>query len=289
MGEELERFVHTNGVTLHVIEAGPQAGPLVIFLHGFPEFWYGWRHQIASVAAAGYRVWAVDQRGYNLSEKPVGIAAYNLDVLANDIVGLIDVAGQNQATVIGHDWGAAVAWWLATRYPQRLYRLVVLNVPHPEVMWSVVARNPEQLLRSTYIAFFQVPRVPEALLSARGWDRLAQLLLKTSRPGAFSDDDLIRYRAAWSQPGAFTAMLNWYRAIVQKPPQRVHNPRITVPTLVLWGVHDAALSKELAQPSVDLCDRGKLIFFANATHWLQHEEPERVNTLIAEFLVGSFD
>ncbi len=277
-------MVETNGITLHVAQAGPIAGPLVILLHGFPEFWYSWRHQIGYFAEAGYRVWAPDQRGYNTSDKPQGVSAYNLDLLAKDVIGLIDAAGVERAYLVGHDWGAAVARWVASKYPERLERLVILNVPHPSVMWRMIWRNPAQMLRSWYVAFVQIPRLPEALARVNNWQALVRALRSSSRPGTFSDDDLESYRQAWSQPGAFTAMLNWYRAILRQPPKPSRNSRIAVPTLMIWGVHDVALERELAQPSIDLCERGQLVFFEDATHWVQHEEPARVNQLIGEFL-----
>lgn len=281
-----ETYVPTNSITLHVVEAGPETGPLVILLHGFPEFWYGWRHQIGPLAEAGYRVWAPDQRGYNTSEKPKGIAAYNLDALAADIVGLIDAAGREKAFVVGHDWGAVVAWRMANRYPERLERVVILNVPHPAVMQRYVLTHPRQMVRSLYVLFFQIPRLPEALARRDNWRGVVEALRQSSRPGAFADDDFDRYREAWSQPGAFTAMLNWYRAFVRGPRKTLESSRITVPTLMLWGVHDVALERGLAERSIAMCEKGRLIFFEEATHWLQHEEPARVNELIVEFMTS---
>ncbi|WP_420151475.1 alpha/beta fold hydrolase [Spirosoma sp.] len=275
-------FVETNGLRLHVVQAGPSDGQLVILLHGFPEFWYGWRHQIDTLAKTGFCVWAPDQRGYNLSDKPSGIAAYGLDTLAADVVGLIDAAGRQKAVIVGHDWGAAVAWWTAVLYPERIERLIVLNVPHPMVMQRFARRDMGQMLRSWYIGFFQLPWVPEALSHLGNWSMPVQTLRSTSRPGTFTDADLQQYRTAWSQPGAFTAMVNWYRAALQKPPARQPSIRVTVPTLLIWGVRDQFLKREMAQLSVDLCDTGRIVFFENATHWVQHEEAQRVNELITD-------
>src|SRR4051794_28893294 len=147
----------TNGVMLHAVAAGPGDGPLVILLHGFPEFWYGWRHQIEPLAAAGFRVLVPDQRGYNLSDKPKKIPAYNLDVLARDVVGLIDDAGAARACVVGHDWGGAVAWWLGVKHPERLAKLALLNIPHPLVMRRALRRSSEQRRKSSYMFSFQLP------------------------------------------------------------------------------------------------------------------------------------
>ena len=273
-----------NGINLHVVQHGPRAGRLVILLHGFPEFWYGWRRQIPFLASAGYRVWAPDQRGYNLSDKPSGIAAYTLDQLGADVISLLDAAGQETAYLIGHDWGAAVAWWVASKYPARLARMVIINVPHGAVLMKHLRSNPAQISKSWYMFFFQFPYLAEILIPLRNWHMFAKTLTNSSRPGTFTNDDLDKYRQAWSQPKALTSMLNWYRAVMQRPPKPPENMRITVPTLLIWGAQDKFLGRELARPSIDLCDDGRLVFFEDATHWVQHEEAGRVNELIDTFL-----
>ncbi len=274
-------LIKTNGVNLHVVQAGPEDGPLVILLHGFPEFWYGWRKQIDFLAEQGYRVWAPDQRGYNISEKPNGIAAYNLNELSADVIGLIDAAGRETAILVGHDWGAAVAWWTACKYPQRLSKLVILNVPHQNVFRKTVLNDREQTMRSWYMGFFQIPFIPETLMGVMS-EAFARGMQSSSKPGAFTDEDMIEYKKAWAQPGALKSMINWYRSIIQQPPKSP-DPRVKVPTLILWGKKDAYLKWEMAQASVELCDNGKLIYFDNATHWIAHEEPDRVNQLMLEF------
>ncbi|MFO7536979.1 MAG: alpha/beta hydrolase [Chloroflexota bacterium] len=278
------QYVKTNGIQLHVVQAGPVDGPLLILLHGFPEFWSGWRRQIPALVAAGYRVWVPDQRGYNLSDKPAGIGSYNLDLLAEDVVGLIEAAGVETAVVIGHDWGANVAWWLAAKQPQRLSKMVVMNVPHWAVMARHLRQSRAQLRKSWYIFFFQLPWLPEALIRRNNWAQAVWALKGSSRPGTFSETDLEQYRRAWSQPGAMTGMINWYRAIMQKRPTSSPNPLIRVPTLLIWGAQDRFLDQEMAQPSVDLCENGRLALIPEATHWVQHEEAEQVNELIITFL-----
>jgi pimeloyl-ACP methyl ester carboxylesterase len=273
-------FVETNGVRLHVVQAGPETGPLIILLHGFPEFWYGWHQQIDALAEVGYRVWVPDQRGYNLSDKPQGVAAYGLDTLVADVVGLIDAAGWQKAVVVGHDWGAAVAWWTAVSHPDRVERLVALNVPHPVVMQRFARRDLGQLRRSWYIGFFQIPFLPEKLLNWQKGRLLARTLRSSSEPGTFSDADLEQYHAAWSQPGAIRSMINWYRAALQAPTARRPSIRVTVPTLLIWGVRDRFLKRDMAQASIDLCDNGRVVFLPT-THWVQHEDGERV----VEFIV----
>ena len=170
---------------MHVAEAGPADGPLVVLLHGFPEFWYGWRHQIGALAAAGYRVLAPDQRGYHLSDRPRGLDAYAVDRLAADVIGLIAARGRDTATVVGHDWGAGVAWWLALRHPSWLERMAILNVPHPAVLLRHLRRDPTQWLRSWYILFFQLPRLPEALLRANDYAGMARGLRRSAQAGTF--------------------------------------------------------------------------------------------------------
>ena len=153
MDNLIKGFIQTNGIRLHVVQAGTENGPLVILLHGFPEYWYGWRHQIEPLAAAGFWCWAPDQRGYNLSDKPEGVDAYRIDTLAGDILGLIEAAGQDKAVIVGHDWGAAVAWHLATYYPERVEKLCILNVPHPSVMVQTLRKGFVQLRKSWYMFF----------------------------------------------------------------------------------------------------------------------------------------
>lgn len=276
-------FVDITGqspVRLHVVQAGPTEGPLLILLHGFPEFWYGWKHQIDALAEAGFWVWAPDQRGYNLSDKPADIKSYALDTLVADVVGLIDAAGRQKAVVVGHDWGAAVAWWTAVSFPERVERLVVLNVPHPVAMKKFASRDVGQMLRSWYIGFFQLPIVPEWFARLGNATALVKALLGSSRPGTFRRADLEQYKAAWLQPGAIKGMINWYRAALRIPPAKRPSIRVTVPTLLIWGIRDQFLKREMAQLSMDLCDKGRVVFFEDATHWVQHEEAKRVNELI---------
>jgi pimeloyl-ACP methyl ester carboxylesterase len=279
-----EHYIPTNGITLHVMAAGPADGPLVILLHGFPEFWYGWRRQIPALAAAGYRVLVPDQRGYNRSDKPRGLSAYRTNVLAADIVGLLDTTGRAQAAIIGHDWGAMVAWVLALEHPERVARLAILNVPHPAVMEDNLRHNMRQRMRSVYAAFFQLPGLPEGLLRAGNWRVLAEGMRRSARPGSFSVADLRRYRAAWARPGAITAMLNWYRAALRRPPHRPADPRVRVPTLMIWGAGDQALGREMAPQSIALCDDGRLHVIEDASHWVQHDAADRVNALLLDFL-----
>ena len=271
-------------VRLHAVEAGPPDGPLVILLHGFPEFSHGWRRQVGPLAEAGFRVLAPDQRGYNLSDKPGRVEDYRIDRLAGDVLRLAERAGRQHFSVVGHDWGGIVAWWLAIHHPDRLERAAILNAPHPATLARHMTAHPTQLLRSWYVAFFQIPGLPERLATAARFRLLERSMRSSSRPGTFTDDDLARYRAAWAQPGALTAMINWYRALRLNP--RPSTDRVRVSTLVIWGDRDAFLDRRLAEAAAALCDDARVEHLEDATHWVQHEEPERVNRLLIRFLRG---
>lgn len=282
--ELVSTYLNTNGIRLHVMQSGPQSGIPVMLLHGYPEFWVGWRKQISGLGAAGCRVIVPDQRGCNLSDKPKGIGAYRLDVLVEDICGLIDALEYEKVNLVGHDWGAIVAWMLAIKHPERLHRLGIINVPHPAVMRRFLTRDLEQMRRSLYAVFFQIPWLPELLLRAGNWSVAANGLRRSAKPGAFTDEDIKKYKEAWSQPGAMTAMLNWYRAAFWYRPEITNDMRVHVRTLMLWGVKDPALTYRMARPSIDYCEDGNLIFFPEATHWIQHEEAEEVNRHLLQFV-----
>jgi epoxide hydrolase 4 len=270
------------GVRLHYVEAGK--GPLVVLLHGFPEFWYSWRRQIEPLAAAGFHVVAPDMRGYNLSEKPRGRRAYDLPLLAGDIAGLIGHFGVERADVVGHDWGAAVAYGVASLHPDSVRRLAILNVPHPARMLAGL-KTVKQLRKSWYMFFFQLPFLPEWLFRRNDF-AIGKRVLRTSSPGSFSDADLRRYVEAWSQAGALTAMIDYYRAALRQSPRGATSRMrpIEAPTLVIWGERDIALGSELAEPEARWVKDVRMEWLPEATHWVQHDEPERVNKLLLDFL-----
>jgi epoxide hydrolase 4 len=275
-------FFQLKDIRLHAVMAGPTDGPIVILLHGFPEFWYGWRRQIEALADAGFRVIVPDQRGYNLSSKPNGVAAYALTELVSDVVAIADQLGQPKVFLAGHDWGAAVAWSAAILHPERIAKLVVLNVPHPSVMRKFLSTRPRQLLRSWYMFCFQLPWLPEVLFAADDHRAGVRALVDSSRAGTFSEEDLAQYRAAWTQPGALTGMINWYRALFRVR-TKFQDPTVRVPTCILWGESDAFLLAEMARESLRYCTNGELFTFPNATHWVHHEETARVSELLIEF------
>ncbi len=269
-------------VRLHYVEAGE--GPLVVLLHGFPEFWFSWRFQIPALAAAGFRVVAPDMRGYNLSSRPRGARAYDTDRLAADVRDLIRERGAERAFVAGHDWGAGAAWIAAMNHPEVVERLAILNVPHPRRMLQGL-RTPRQLAKSWYILFFQLPWLPELSARAGGWWGWRRVF-EEARPGAFTPSDIERYVEAWSQPGAPTAMLNFYRAALRQTPRSAERRirRVEAPTLVIWGQRDRHLGAELAEPErADVPNLERVVRLPEASHWVHQDEPERVSDLLIDF------
>jgi pimeloyl-ACP methyl ester carboxylesterase len=276
-------YLQTNGVRLHVILAGPQDGPLVVLLHGFPEFWRGWLKQIEPLAAAGFRVVVPDQRGYNLSDVPKAVRAYRLEELGKDVVGLLDALGRTDCYLVGHDWGAMVAWHTALTFPERVAKLAILNVPHPAVMVDFLKKNPSQLRKSWYIAFFQIPMLADWLVSRDNFSYAAAALTRSSRRGTFGEADLAEYRQAWKNSGGLTGMLNWYRALVRYRPARTTDQHLHMPVRILWGKRDAFLSFEMAEASAQYCDQAEVTLFEKATHWVQHEEAAAVSAALIDF------
>lgn len=283
--QEVEfHLIETNGIRLHTAVAGPEDGGLVVLLHGFPEFSYGFHHQMEELAASGYRVVAPDQRGYHLSDKPEQIEDYTINKLSDDIAGLIEAFGETSAIVIGHDWGGAVAWHLAAAKPEYVKKLVAINIPHPAAMPRVFLKNPLQWLKSSYMAFFQLPEVPEKLMAANDFESMKQAMKGTARPDAFTEQELVQYKDAWSQPGALTGMLNWYRAIRKGSLMQMPKAPLRMPVRIIWGLGDQFLSPMLATESLKFCENAELVWVGEATHWVHHEQPEIVNRLIKEFL-----
>jgi len=265
---------------LHYVEAGD--GPLIVLLHGFPEFWFGWRLQISPLAAAGFRVVAPDMRGYNLSSRPAGVAPYAADKLANDVRGLIQERGAESALLVGHDWGGTVAWYTAMNHPEVVDRLAILNAAHPRTL-SHGLRHPGQLRKSWYFFFFELPELPEAIVHADRW-RFFRHFLRDARP-PYTPEEIDRYIEAWSQPGAAGAMINYYRESVRQSPHAEAQLRpISAPTLVVWGQGDRYLGPDLAEPDHDdVPNLDRVERLPDASHWVHHDEPERVTQLLIEF------
>ena len=276
-----EGYAEIGDVRLHYVEAGD--GPLVVLLHGFPEFWYGWRLQIQPLAAAGFRVVAPDMRGYNLSSRPEGVAAYNGDLLAADIRNLIHERGAESAMLVGHDWGGSVAWATAMNHPEVVNRLAILNAAHPRKLTQGL-HHPGQLKKSWYFFFFDLPDVPESVVHADDW-HFFRHFLRDAKP-AYTQAEMDRYIEAWAQPGAARGMINYYRSSVRQSPKKAEAALrpIEAPTLVIWGEDDRYLGQELAEPDHDdVPNLDRVERIAGASHWVHHDEAERVTHLLADF------
>jgi pimeloyl-ACP methyl ester carboxylesterase len=283
----VHRYAELGDVRLHYVEAG--TGPLVILLHGFPEFWYSWRHQITALATAGYHAVAPDMRGYNLSDKPSAVHDYRIDLLARDVARLIRACGAERATVVGHNWGAGVAWQFAMSYPTMLDRLVIMNVPHP-IQFLRGMRTWRQLRKSWYIFFFQIPRLPEAILSAGDFSMVRRIFRSDpARTDAFTEEDIDWYIGALRVPGALTGAINYYRALFRRNPVKTRGSlkRIDAPVLVIWGERDRFLGPELAVPDRKWVPDQRVERLPGASHWVQVDQPEAVNRLLLAFLQES--
>jgi pimeloyl-ACP methyl ester carboxylesterase len=274
-----------HGVELHVVTAGPASGHPIILLHGFPDFWYGWRHQIDALAARGFRLIIPDQRGYGESDKPAEVAAYDICELSGDVLGLMDALQLRRASLVGHDFGGAVAWWIAANHPERVERLVILNCPHFAV-YRRAHLGLEQLARSWYVYALVTPRLSERACRACRYQALIRLGPGT-RDGGMRAEDASVYRAAWARPGVVHGMIAWYRAMIPALFRRFPHTRIAAPTLLLWGKRDPFLASAMARPSIELCDRGELVMLDHATHWLHWDLPDYVNTRIGDWLAGT--
>lgn len=273
--------IYTNGINLHYVTQGE--GDLMLFLHGFPECWYSWRHQIPEFAR-DHKVVAIDLRGYNDSDKPSDPSAYKMSELVADVKGVIEGLGYQRCTLIGHDWGGAIAWNFADEYPQFLDRLIILNLPHP-AKFSQGLRTLQQLLKSWYIFFFQIPYLPEFLIQLNDYQ-----VLETAFEGmavkkdAFSQADIDFYKNAFAKRGALTAAINYYRNAFQSGIIEKNWSILEVPTLMIWGEKDTALGKELTYGTERYVRDFQIRYIPNCSHWVQQEQPDLVNQYIQEFI-----
>ncbi|GAC1416760.1 MAG: alpha/beta hydrolase [Candidatus Velthaea sp.] len=282
-------FIDANDLRFEVTASG-EGARLALLLHGFPESAYSWRYQLPMLAQLGYRVWVPNQRGYGGSSRPPNVADYAIETLLEDVAALIDVSGATSVTLIGHDWGAVVAWLFATRRIRPLERLIIMNVPHP-ALFAERLRDPRQLLRSWYAAFFQIPRIPEAILGVNGAWPIANAIARSAQDRTrFPADVLDVYRRNAAQPGALRAMLNWYRAFGRgggfARQCRLGFPPIDVPTLMIWGERDVALTKATTYGTSRYVRDLTVRYLPGVSHWVQQEAPEIVNAMLGAFLRG---
>lgn len=275
------QYIQANGIRFHYVEEGQ--GPLLILLHGFPECWYGWRNQIPELSKT-FRVVAPDMRGYNLTEKPQKVSDYEIEKLADDIAALIKTLGYEKAFVTGHDWGAAVAWAVASFHPEVVEKLAILNVPHPaEMSRAFMEFNWKQWVRSWYIFFFQLPWLPEKVVGTKRF--FTQSFNKMAmNPNAFNEEDIAVYTEAFSQPGAVRSAIAYYRAAFRSVFKKQSFPKIKCPVLVLWGVQDTALGVELTYNTAAHClQKPEILYDESSGHFVQHDNPEWVNAHLERF------
>lgn len=284
-------FITTNGIKVHCALQGE--GPAMVFLHGFPEFWYCWRRQIPAFAGK-FRAVAPDMRGYNTSAKPEGVEQYRMSVLVEDVRGLIEALEEEKVFLVAHDWGGAVAWAFAEKYPHMLHKLVILNAPHPLIFARELKSNPLQRKASEYMLLLRSSRAEE-VLSRDGYAWLREAVFNSCKdPSAYTVEDRAAYIEAWSQPGALTGSVNYYRAAgtpkapkeqgVERGETGKTNGIIGVPTLVIWGEEDVALTLSLLDGLDDYVPDLKVIRIPGATHWVQSDVPDLVNRYIWEFV-----
>ena len=282
-------FVVAGGLRFHVAACG-EGERLALCLHGFPECWYSWRHQMPLLAELGYRVWAPDLRGYGESDKPVGFREYAIERLLGDVAALIDASGSRSTTLIAHDWGAIIAWYFAIRRVRPLERLAIMNVPHPFAALPAI-RTWKQFIRSWYVLFFQLPWLPERLLGARSQRAIGEAFRRSCvNPEQFPDAVLEVFRQAAARPGALTAMLNYYRAFIRgggaRRQKRLGTRTIETPTLMLWGEQDVALTRETTYGTAAFVSDLTLRYLPQASHWVQQDAPETVNRMLRAWLSG---
>lgn len=276
-------FISTNGIQLHYVTQGD--GPLMLFLHGFPEFWYSWRKQIPEFAR-DRKVVALDLRGYNDSDKPSEQSAYVMDEFVKDVKGVIEGLGYDRCVLVGHDWGGAIAWSFAYAHPEMVEKLLILNIPHP-AKFAQGLLTPQQLLRSSYIFFFQLPLLPELMIQFDDFKVLEQAFRGMAvNKSAFADEDIEAYKNAFAKRGALTAALNYYRnAFRHGLVERSWNV-LEVPTLMIWGEDDLPLGKELSYGTEQYVRDFQIKYISKCSHWVQQEQPELVNQYIREFLAS---
>ena len=279
-------LIQTRGLRFEVTVAGGSGDKLALLLHGFPECAYSWRHQIGALAQLGYRVWAPNLRGYGKSDRPLSIAQYALEELAQDVADLIEASGSRSVALVGHDWGGAVAWTFAAYHPAKLERLVIMNAPHP-VLLRRGLRSLEQLRKSWYMVFFQLPGLPEKLLSLGDFAAIGRAFKGNAvHKERFTDEDLEVFKRNAAEPGALSAMINYYRALPRALLLGTGRglPKIETKTLLIWGEQDIALGKELTYGTDAFVRDLTVRYIADASHWVQQDRPNAVNAMLAAFL-----
>ena len=280
--------VAANGLRFHVLAAG-QGDRLALCLHGFPELAFSWRHQLPVLAEEGWLAWAPDLRGYGETDRPVGRDEYAIEKLMDDVAALIDASGARETLLIGHDWGGVIAWLFAIRRIRPLARLAIMNLPHPACFERALSRGFRQRLRSWYVLFFQLPWLPEKLFAAGKARAIGNAFRGMAvHKENFPDEVLDVYRHAALQPGALTAMINYYRALVMGGGHRRQRslgyPVLDTKTLLVWGEQDTALDITTLDGTEEFVTNLELHRLPDASHWVQQDAPDKVNEILRKWL-----
>jgi len=295
--------LYDGSIRIHYAEAGDPNKPLLLFIHGFPEFWYTWQHQLRAFRN-DYHVVAIDLRGYGESSKPQSVGDYHLSKLVEDIRQSVAALGNGKCFLVSHDWGASLSWRFTIKYPEMVKKLVICSAPHPVAMQN--RAFVKKLINSWYVYFFQCPYLPEITLKANDMELLEKMLTTPpagcTSPDAFTQDDIEAWKYTFQQPGALTAPINYYRSAIPQVPAKTEEPTgpaeqnlgsekssqsesiVKPPTLIIWGSEDVALETALAQASLQFCQQGQLKVIEGASHWVQQDRPELCNQYIRDFL-----
>jgi pimeloyl-ACP methyl ester carboxylesterase len=281
--------IHANGLDFNLNVCG-EGDRLALCLHGFPELGFSWRHQLPALASLGYRVWAPDLRGYGQTDRPRGLSQYAIEHLVEDVSALIDASGARETTLLAHDWGALIAWQFAAQRARDLERLVILNGPPPGGGSDRPSVFSRQFWRMMYVFFFQIPWLPERVLAARDYHVIEEAFRGriAAQPERFTDDVIRVYKRAAAEPGALTAMLNYYRGLLRggglKRMIARGFPIIETPTLLVWGEQDPILPPDIIADAGSWVTDLTIRFIPDAGHWVQQEAPETVNAILQEWL-----
>ena len=285
-------YVNSDDIQLHVVYSGDNENKMMIFLHGFPECWYSWRYQL-KYFSRNYLTVAPDLRGYNLSSKPESKDKYKIRYLLNDVKALINHFNKSSAVIIGHDWGGLIAWWMAMKYPQLVDKLIILNAPHPGVWLNNVKFMPKQLRKSWYIFFFQVEDTPEEYFRYNDFTNLKLTMqLTTYKKEVFDKEEMNKFVECWKKDNSLKYMINYYRANLKPTDfmsfsKKFSFPLIRCQTLIIWGVHDFALEKDLLIGTEKYVKKLDIVYIDDAGHWIQQEVPDKVNKEIKRFIEKS--
>ncbi|CAO4379733.1 unnamed protein product [Caenorhabditis nigoni] len=281
------KFVQLKDIRMHYVEEGPEDGDVLLMVHGFPEFWYSWRFQLEHFKHT-HRCIAIDMRGFNSTDRPSGISNYNISYLVDDIRQFIEVLGLKKVTLAAHDWGAMICWRVAMMHQELIDRLIICNVPHPTAFFDVYKISKEQRDKSWYVYFFQSQLIPEIAMRSNKM-KMLEAMFRGKQAGIrnsqnFTDEDMLAWKHVFSQPGATTGPLNYYRDLFNAPSISRKLQIVQPKVLILWGDEDNFLDKKGAEFSVQYCRNCRVEFIRGASHWVQQDQPELVNAYMEQFM-----